>query len=68
VIARTMNSHIVSARGGCERCSKTWEGKNALALAAKHHDQTRHATWAEQTQRTQYGTAGARRPDQPRMI
>lgn len=54
-MARAMTSHVTSARGGCERCPQRWDGKNALALAARHHDLTQHPTWAEVTQRTEYG-------------
>jgi hypothetical protein len=65
-----MHSEIISARGGCERCSVMWGGKNALAQAARHHDKTKHPTWAETVQRTEYGGRGgaARKSDQPRMI
>jgi hypothetical protein len=60
-MTRVMRSTVVEARGGCDRCPVQWSGKNALALAARHHDKTRHPTWAEQTQRTHYGEAGTRR-------
>ncbi|KKL45291.1 hypothetical protein LCGC14_2357180, partial [marine sediment metagenome] len=32
-----------------------WEGKNALAVAARHHDSTGHTTWCEQTISVRYG-------------
>jgi hypothetical protein len=54
---RESHSRMVSARAGCDGCSSSWNGNNALAVAAKHHDKTRHRTWAEVTQRTEYGSA-----------
>jgi hypothetical protein len=67
--ARQSQSRLISMRGGCQRCTAKWDGKNALALAAKHHDQTRHPTWAEQTTRTEYGVGTlAKKSDQPRML
>ena len=55
-MARTQHTEVTSARGGCNRCAGVhWTGKNALAQAARHHDSTNHPTWAEQTQRTEYG-------------
>jgi len=61
-MARAMASRVISARGGCVRCGATWNRKNALALAAQHHDKTRHQTWAEVTQRTEYGAHGKAHP------
>jgi hypothetical protein len=57
-MARAMASRVISARGGCNNCNASWNRKNALALAAQHHDKTRHLTWAEVTQRTEYGAHG----------
>lgn len=56
-MSRTRNTTIVAVRGGCNRCTRRWDGQNALAMAARHHDRTQHQTWAEQTQRTVYGGA-----------
>lgn len=46
-------------RGGCWVCAPEgdliWEGKNAMAVAARHHDATGHGTWAEQMLSVQYG-------------
>lgn len=67
-MARAMTSHVTGARGGCHRCSASWNGRNALALAAQHHDKTHHPTWAEVTQRTEYGSAKGQPSTQPNML
>jgi hypothetical protein len=54
-MTRTMSSELVSARGGCERCSKTFDARNAQPLAAQHHDKTGHPTWVEKVERVYYG-------------
>lgn len=60
MVNRQQHTAVTEARGGCHRCAGAqWQGKNALALAARHHDKTKHPTWAEQTQRTEYGGAPA---------
>lgn len=45
--------------GGCWVCqpdgSLMWQGKNAMAVAARHHDSTGHRTWAEQHLTVHYG-------------
>ena len=56
-MSRVSKTVVVNAFGNCERCSARWNGKNALALAAQHHDRTGHVTVADQTQRTRYGDA-----------
>lgn len=53
---QTRTSTEVSA--GCFDCSGTenrWMGKNAMALAARHHDSTGHETWAVQELFVRYG-------------
>lgn len=53
-------------KAGCRDCHggrPHWLGRNALALAARHHDQTGHQTWCEQQLRTVYGTTGPAHPD-----
>lgn len=40
---------VASAKGGCRRCGKLWDARNAMAVAAKHAERTGHETWAEQT-------------------
>lgn len=69
-MVRMHEGKIVGGRGGCDRCSKQWSGPTALAQAARHHDQTQHPTWAEQTVRTQYGGAVLKdkRAAEPRML
>lgn len=45
---------------GCYQCGGVdarWHGKNALALAARHHDSTGHTTWCEQVMSVRYGPA-----------
>lgn len=57
-------SSTVSA--GCYVCngsSAIWKAKNALAIAARHHDATGHATWAEQHLAIKYGDFFIDHPD-----
>lgn len=62
---RTFTATDVSA--GCFVChgsDAVWTSKNALALAARHHDSTGHQTWAEQHLSIRYGAdAEAAHPD-----
>jgi hypothetical protein len=50
---------LTDQTGGCWTCSPDgrliWEGKNAMACAARHHDATGHPTWAEQHLTVRYG-------------
>lgn len=49
---------IIHAQGGCFQCHGTttkWWGKNALAVAARHHDATGHSVWCEQVMSVRYG-------------
>ncbi len=51
----------VSIMAGCFNChgdKSVWEGKNALGVAARHHDATGHATWCERVLVTRYGERG----------
>ncbi|WP_294321549.1 hypothetical protein [uncultured Sphingomonas sp.] len=44
---------------GCSVCHGTdahWTGPNAQALAAQHHDRTKHHTWCEVHLSIRYGT------------
>lgn len=54
-------------RGGCERCTATWQGDNAHMLAGKHASDTGHPTWSQTTgsPTRRYGGAAG---EQPRMI
>lgn len=70
-MSRMMSSELVSASGGCDRCSATFDAKNAQALAAQHHDRTKHPTWVETTTRISYGRTGGRasaKSSQARLI
>jgi hypothetical protein len=70
-MSRMMSSELVSASGGCDRCSVTFEARNAQPLAAKHHDKTGHPTWVEKVERIYYGRGRgkpARRSEQGRLI
>ncbi|MNJ44881.1 hypothetical protein D3C77_399510 [compost metagenome] len=52
-------------RAGCTVCHGDrahWLGRNAVGLAARHHDATGHRTWCEQAIRTVYGDAGPAHP------
>lgn len=60
----TSTSATVSA--GCFVCNGAtamWSSKNAQAVAARHHDATGHATWADQVLLIRYGEAQASHPD-----
>ncbi len=51
-------SGILDAKGGCRTCHGAnihWDGRNAMACAARHHDATGHPTWVEQTISVHYG-------------
>ena len=55
---RETRSGIIHAIGGCHVCHGSeaqWEGKNAMACAARHHDATGHSTWVEQCISVKYG-------------
>ena len=39
----------------CHGSNAHWFGKNAQALAARHHDATRHETWADVYMSIKYG-------------
>lgn len=67
---RRQHTMIVEARWGCDRCAASGDGRNSLAVAARHHDKFNHPTWAEQTQRTAYGSRGpgARTAEQRSML
>ncbi len=56
---RKTRSGVIHAIAGCHIChgeyETGWDSKNALALAAQHHDRTGHPTWAEQCISVKYG-------------
>ena len=43
----------------CHGAGAVWQGKNAMAVAARHHDQTGHMTWVEQHLTVRYGEDGS---------
>ena len=46
-------------KAGCFVCHGTdarWTGPNAQALAAQHHDRTKHQTWCDVYMSIRYGT------------
>lgn len=52
--ARTSSSCI----SGCFTCNGSeaiWFSRNAMAVAARHHDSTGHPTWADQHLSVWYG-------------
>jgi hypothetical protein len=53
VMRQTRIKRVVSA--GCSTCMKSWSGGNAQGVAAKHHDQTGHVTWARVDMLVTYG-------------
>ncbi len=55
---RRTRSCMATVMAGCRVChgpDAVWRQRNALALAARHHDATGHETWAEQTIIVIYG-------------
>jgi len=57
---RDTKAGVIGSMEGCWTChggDAKWYGKNALAVAAPHHDATGHATWCEQTMSVRYGKA-----------
>lgn len=51
---------------GCFECNGSiaiWTAKNAMAIAARHHDATGHMTWADQALSVRYGTETSTHPD-----
>lgn len=55
---RETRAGIVHTIAGCYVChggESHWESKNALAVAARHHDATGHTTWCEQVLSVRYG-------------
>ncbi len=49
---------ITSSLAGCIVChggEAHWQSRNALAVAARHHDATGHPTWCEQVMSIKYG-------------
>lgn len=59
-------STSTTVMAGCFVCKGSiaiWTSKNALALAARHHDATGHQTWADQALSVRYGLETTDHPD-----
>lgn len=54
---RPTKSRVVRARADCQSCGWGRMGKNALGLAARHHDDTGHRVVARQEIEVTYGHA-----------
>lgn len=67
-MAYDRQTEVVSVKAGCNGCATIWTAKNAFALAAQHHEATRHVTWAEQTLKTTYGGAGVKQSKEPTLL
>ncbi len=65
---RRTRSSLASVMASCCVCygsDAVWRQRNALALAARHHDATGHETWAEQVIVVRYGGAEEDDADRP---
>lgn len=61
--ATSTSSTVYAGCFTCRGSEPIWQAKNAMALAARHHDSTGHPTWAEQVLSVKYGEAGPAQPD-----
>jgi hypothetical protein len=56
---RVTYTGLAEAMAGCYEChgerEAHWQERNAVAVAARHHDATGHRTWWEQTIVGSYG-------------
>lgn len=50
-VGRSVNA----GRFDCKGSDAIWTGKNAQGVAARHHDATGHATWADVYMHVLYG-------------
>lgn len=60
-MTRPVSTHA-DVTAGCFDCNGSdalWTSRNAMALAARHHDATGHRTWAEQHLSIRYGEESA---------
>lgn len=57
------SSSVIAGCFDCNGSVAIWTAKNAMAVAARHHDATGHMTWADQTVTVRYGTDTATHPD-----
>lgn len=64
-MSRTVSTST-TVKAGCFACEGSiaiWTGKNAMAVAARHHDATGHQTWADQHLSIRYGVEAVSHPD-----
>lgn len=57
-MARDTRTGLADVRAGCFTCAgleAMWTGKNAMGVAARHHDSTGHPTWCDQLISVRYG-------------
>lgn len=57
------SSTVMAACFVCKGSDAIWTGKNAMAVAARHHDATGHQTWADQHLSIRYGLETTSHPD-----
>jgi hypothetical protein len=60
IVSKRPTVSTQTATAGCVTChgqGTGWTGANALALAARHHDATGHATWCDTHLSVRYGSA-----------
>lgn len=58
LVAKRDTGTSTDQRAGCFTCGgldAIWTGKNAQAVAARHHDATGHATWCDVYLSIRYG-------------
>lgn len=59
-------STTTKVTAGCFDCNGAvpmWTERNGMMLAARHHDQTGHPTWADTFLTVRFGEAGPAHPD-----
>ena len=65
-MARITRSGVTSVMAGCFVCHGSdahWQSRNAMMVAARHHDATGHPTWAEQVVSVKFGVTADEEPD-----
>ncbi len=65
---RSARSFLACVMAGCRVChgdQAVWFERNAMGVAARHHDATGHETWAEQVILVRYGGAEEDDADRP---
>jgi hypothetical protein len=51
--------HVTAGCFVCSGAKDRWTGPNAQALAARHHDATKHQTWCDVAMSIRYGETAA---------